>query len=222
MTEVRMSVLIVLGIVALLGLAWYLWSVRRKTVAAWAASRGFRFDPNGDRSFDDRYPEFGALRIGHSRLAYNIATGKLADRSVVAFDYRYVTGSGKNQQVHHFSGVVLGSGVPLQPLRIRPENLFDKVGEFLGLDDIDFESAEFSRSFHVNAADKRWAFDVLHQRTMEFLLQSPRFSIQFGGDCILLWRGRRFSPQTFDEAIAVGAGILDRMPGYLLREGGDR
>jgi hypothetical protein len=216
-----MPYLIAAVVVALVGLAWYLSSVRRKKLAAWAASRGLQFDAQADRSFDERYAEFGALRIGHSRQAYNVAMGKQGARSVVAFDYRYVTGAGKNRQEHHFSGVLLGSEIPLRPLRIRSENLFDKVGEFFGLDDIDFESAEFSRSFHVKAADKRWAFDVLHQRTIEFLLQSPRFSIQFGDSLVFLWRGRRFSPETFDEAIAVGAGILDRMPRYLTREGGD-
>jgi len=211
-------------VVAVLGIlvAWYVRSLRRKKLRAWAGAHGFRFDPGADRSFDDRYPEYGCLRIGHGRYAYNVATGERDGRSVVAFDYRYVTGSGKNRHVHHFSGVVLGSEIRLDPLRIRPEHLFDKVGEFFGLDDIDFESAAFSRAFHVKSPDKRWAYDVLHQRTIEFLLAAPRFSIQFGERRVLVWRSRRFSPETFEEAIGVAAGILDRIPDYVVKQRGER
>jgi len=211
-------VVVVIGI----AIAWYVSTVRRKKLAAWAATRGLRFDPRSDGLFDDVYPEFGCLRIGRGRRASNISSGTMDGRSVVSFDYRYVTGSGKSQQVHTFSGVILGSDLSLKPLYIRSETFFDKVGEFLGLDDIDFESAEFSRAFHVKSPDKRWAFDVLHQRTIEFLLAQPRFSIQFGSGRILVWRRRRFSPQTFDDAIRVGAGILDRMPRYIARQGGER
>jgi len=215
-----MSYLIIVLVIADIAAAWYFGSLRRKKLRAWASARGFRFEPAADRSFDDRYPTFGCLRVGYSRYAYNLATGQASGRPVIAFDYRYVTGSGKNRHVHRFSGVLLESEIALQPLRIRPENLFDRVGEFFRLDDIDFESAEFSRSFHVKSPSKRWAFDVLHQRTIEFLLASARFSIQFSDDHLLVWRGRTFSPDAFDEAIGVATGILDRMPEYVTREGG--
>ena len=200
----------------------YLSSIRKKKLRVWAAAKGLRFDPTPDRSFDDRHPEFGCLHVGHSRRATNVSSGEFDGRSVVAFDYHYVTGSGKNRHTHTLSGVLLGSRIPLKPLHIRSETLFDKVGEFFGLDDIDFESAEFSRAFHVKSPDKKWAFDVLHQRTIEFLLSQPRFSIQFGDGRMLIWRRRRFGSEVFDEAIGVGAGILDRMPGYIVREGGER
>ena len=106
----------------------------------------------------------------------------------------------------------------MKPLRIRPENVFDRLTEFFGLDDIDFESAEFSRAFHVKSTDKRWAYDVLHQRTMEYLLEAPRFSMQFDDRCVIAWRNRRFNVETFESAIGVAEGILDRMPEYLLRD----
>jgi hypothetical protein len=203
-----------------IGIAWHFSSVRRKKLRVWAASRGLRFDRRGDGSLDDRFPAFGCLHIGHSRSALNVAEGTLNGRAVVAFDYRYVIGHGKQRRVHNFSAIVLGSAVRLRPLRIRSENVFDRVGEFFGADDIDFESAEFSRAFHVKSPDKRWAYDVLHQRTIEFLLSMPQFSIQFGGQEMIVWRNRRFRPEVFDQAIAVGEGILDRLPGYIVREGG--
>lgn len=190
---------------------------RRKELQEWARGAGLSFSASFDRHVEDRYPDFDCLRRGHSRAAYNIASGSWNGRPLETFDYRYVTGHGKDRTTHTFSAVVLGSQVPLKPLYLRTENVFDRVTEFFGADDIDFESAEFSRAFHVRSPDKKWAYDVLHQRTMEFLLASPRFSIAFDNRCAICWRGSRFDLPTRLEAIAVVEGILDRLPEYLIR-----
>ncbi len=208
---------IVVGAAVIAIAAWFS-AKRRKELAAWASGNGLAFRPRRDNGFDERYRAFGCLRRGYSRCAYNIAEGDWNGRQVTAFDYRYVTGSGKNRQTHRFSAIVLRSNVALKALRIWSENIFDRVTEFFGLDDIDFESAEFSREFHVKSSDKRWAYDVLHQGTMEFLLSMPRFSIEFADRHVIAWRNRRFNVETFESVIAVVEGVLDRLPGYVVRQ----
>jgi hypothetical protein len=167
---------------------------------------------------DEQFHGFDCLRRGRSRYGYNRISGEWNGREILGFDYHYVTGSGKNQQTHRFSAVILQSRVPLKPLYLRPEGFFDKVTEFFGLDDIDFESAEFSRQFYVKSPDRRWAYDVIHQRAMEFLLQMPRFSIKFDLMHIAAWRDKRFRPQEFEQAASVISGLLDRLPEYVLRQ----
>jgi len=213
----KLYVVVAIAVIGLLAFGLWRSAKRRKALAAWASRKGLTFRPERDGGFDERYRAFGCLRRGHGRFAHNVAEGDWSGRRVVAFDYRYVTGSGKNRQTHRFSAVVLRSDVRLRPLRIRSENVLDRVTEFFGIDDIDFESAEFSRAFHVKAADKRWAYDVLHQRTMEYLLEMPRFSIQFDDRSAIAWRNRRFSVETFESAIGVVEGILDRLPEYVVR-----
>ena len=210
------GLLVVLAIAAILGFAIWQGRKRRKEIAQWAASQGLSFSAARDRTMDGRFPAFGCLRRGHTRYAYNICSGRRGDRPVWAFDYHYATGSGKSRHDYHFSGVVISSRVRLKPLHIRPEGLFDKLTEFFGLDDIDFESAEFSRAFHVKAPDKRWAYDVLHQRSMELLLGMPRMSIQFAEDSVMVWKGRRFAPETFEQALGIACGLLDGLPAYVV------
>jgi hypothetical protein len=212
------QILAVLAVGALVAIAWWLRARRRKALMAWASAHGLAYDGGRDSSFDDRHRSFGCLRRGHSRYAYNLMTGKWDGRAIEAFDYRYVTGHGKNRSTHHFSAVIVRSEIPLRPLRIRPEGLFDRVTEFFGVDDIDFESAEFSRQFHVKSADKRWAYDVLHQRTMAFLLSMPRFSLQFDEREVIAWRGRRFDAEAFTSALRVISGVLERLPPYVEQE----
>ncbi len=137
-------------------------------------------------------------------------------QAVLAFDYHYATGSGKNRTTHRFSAVIVESPIPLEGLFIRPEGFFDRVSEFFGADDIDFESAEFSRAFYVKSPNKRWAYDVIHQRMMEYLLRVPRFHVQFSRTHVIAWRPRCFSAADFGTAVRLIRGMLKRLPDYLV------
>jgi len=210
---------VLFGMLAAAGLIYSLHaaSQRRKELAAWARSHRLAFEAGKNSSLESRFPNFDCLGRGRSRYGHNLIRGQWKGREFLGFDYHYVTGSGKNRQTHNFSAVVLASEVPLRPLFLRPEGFFDKVGEFFGLDDIDFESAQFSRKFYVKSPDKRWAYDVIHQGTMEFLLAMPSFTIRFDACQVMAWRSRRFKPAEFSAAAEVVAGMLDRLSEYVVR-----
>ena len=218
-------VIIVLIVAAVIGLV--VWGAiaarkRREAIAAWAAAQGFTFERAHDASWDERWP-FACLREGSDRYAYNVMRGERGGRAVTAFDYHYETYStdskGRRTTHHHrFSAVIVDGDVPLQPLSMRPEHFFDKIGEFFGIDDIDFESAEFSRRFHVKAKDKKWAFDVISPKTMEFLLGQPQFQMEMQGRSVIAWRSSCFAPPAFEQALGVIEGILERLPPFLVRE----
>jgi hypothetical protein len=188
---------------------------RRRELAAWARSRGLRFNSGRDDAMEDRFPEFSCLQRGSRRYAYNLIHGEWSGRKTTAFDYHYETSSGDSTTHHHFSAVILGSELPLKELFIRPEGFFDRIKESVGFDDIDFESAEFSRRFYVKARDRKWAYDVIHARTMEFLLSKPEFTIEFGTYSVIAYRSSTFHISEFESAAEVIRGILDRMPEYL-------
>jgi hypothetical protein len=117
------------------------------------------------------------------------------------------------------SALVMESGLPLKPLFIRPEGFLDQVAEFIGFDDIDFESAEFSKRFLVKSPDRRWAYDVLHQKTMELMMAYPKFTLDFQGSQIMAYQDNRmFSPGEFSAALKLITGILDNLPESVIRE----
>lgn len=213
-------VFIIIGVAIL---SWYQQEKRRKELLAWAQSKGLQFYPARDYGMDSRFPELKTLRQGENRYAYNIMQGRYTDRDMVAFDYHYETHSrdskGRRQTHHyHFSTLILESGLPLKPLFIRPEGFFDKITEFFGADDIDFESAEFSRKFYVKADDRKWAYDVIHTRTMEFLLAQPRFTIQFNPLTVAAWRTSLFKVADYEAAAETIRGILERLPEYVVKQ----
>jgi len=226
-----MPIFFVLIIIAAIAAAvgFVVWSTqmkakRRKELAGWAQANGFKFLPEKDHSIWLRYEPFKCLQRGDNRYAYNIMLGTAGQRVTCGFDYHYETHStsskgGRQTHHHYFSALVMDAGLPLKPLFIRPEGILDKVTEFVGIDDIDFESAEFSQKFFVKSPDRRWAYDVLHQKTMELMLAYPRFHIEFQGTQVMAYYERKtFSLGEFGSALKVAAGILDYLPESVVRE----
>lgn len=193
---------------------------RRRALAAWAYSRKWSFQADRNERLAEHYNSFRCLQSNDRYYAYNISAGPRNKRHVCAFDYHYddAPSRGGSDSRGDFSAVIVTADLTFKPLLVQPRELLDLLTEISDYGNIDFESAEFSSRFFVKSPDKRWAYDVISQSTMEFLLAATRFSLQFAGPDIIAYHGRRFSIATFDAAIGVIEGVLDRLPPSLLRE----
>ena len=222
-------VVIAFAIAAIIGVVIYFGYLaekkRREELAALAGQIGWRFDPTKDKSHDDEYAHFEIFRRGHSRCAFNTLTGEVTidERNYPAkmgdFVYKITTSTGKSTQTHtyRFSYLILHLPFANVPdLLIRREGMFDKLAGAFGFDDIDFESAEFSKRFHVKSPDKKFAYDVLHPRMMEFFLanDSPTVDIELGRCCLSDGR-RRWSGDEFHATLAWVARFIDLWPDHV-------
>lgn len=212
--------LLVVAALAAFGIwAWQQDQKRQEAVRLWALGRSWRVWPGGEGGPLHEHPALGVLQRGHSRRCGCLVRGELDGLPLALFDYRYVTGHGKNRTTHRLALAVVDLPYPVQPLRLRPEHAFDKVGEFLGADDIDFESAEFSARFHVAADDRKWAYDVIHARMMEFLLEAPAgFALEMGSHEIAVFRRGYGTPAVYEQALALLQGVRERIPDYVIRQ----
>jgi len=190
---------------------------RRKELTLWAFGKGLNISISKDDSFDSKYLNFDCLQKGHSRYASNIMSGAIENRLFTGGDFHYTTGSGKNRTDHYFSFIIVKSPIWLKPLFIRPENFLDKIAELAGFNDIDFESSEFSKKFYVKSTDKKWAYDIIHPRMMEYLLKSPVFSIQFDTLSVIIYRDRIFSTADFEDSVKFVNGFFELIPEYVLQ-----
>lgn len=210
--------LFLIAIAAGLYLSWMNDRKRREALLLWAAGRGWDFRPDKVGSVSADYPGVKVFQKGHSRSAKNLITGEHRGRPVTLMDYRYVVGHGKNRSTHNRGVAILHCDFPTVPLFIRRESALDRVGEFFGADDIDFESAEFSRKFYVKSADRKWAFDVIHTRTMEYLLQAPAFTIEFGFAEIAVYRTGHCSTEQYEQAIELAWDMYELVPDFVVRQ----
>lgn len=175
------------------------------------------------------YEQFPQFRRGSNRKAYNTLAGNAEFAGhrceVWAGDFRYQTtsGTGKNRRTttHRFSYALVSLPFESRKTTIRPENFLDRIGEFVGIDDIDFESDAFSRAFHVTGDDKRFAYDLCDPQMMEFLLDTrpPAFTLTgsdaSGRNWLLLFGGGTWAAEEFDRRLDWTARFLDAWPRHL-------
>lgn len=149
-----------------------------------AAERGFHLDT--DKTEPPNEP-FAVFNAGHSRKAtYRIWRD---GSEVSAFQYRYVTGSGKTRQTHDFSCVLAPTPFFAPHLRIEPEGMMSAIGRMGGIRDIEVESPEFNRLYRVRCDDERFAITLLDHQMIAWMLDatSGRGAVhfEFGGSWML-------------------------------------
>lgn len=201
---------------------------RREALAALAAELGFAFDPDYDAGHDQEYAQFEIFRRGHDGYAYNTLTGSIEidGRAFPCrtgdFTYKVTSGHGKNRRTTTYRLSYLICHLPFRfvpALLIRREHMLDKLAGAFGFDDIDFESSEFSRAFHVKSPDKRFAYDVVTPKMMEFLLGSnpPVIDVERGACCVVDGT-RRWEPAEFKARMAWVSQFFDLWPDHLTKE----
>lgn len=220
---VIVAFLVLFGVVAYLGhLAK---KKREEAFRALARRLGCRFYPTDPLGLAGRYEaHFPTLRQGSKRYAYNVVDGNLDGRPMHLFDHHHETYStdskGRRTTHHHYrTFVCLEHDADLGRLEVRPENFLDRVGGFFGFDDIDFESEQFSRKYHVKAEDRKLAYDVFHPKMIEFFLPLGDFKVTTSRNLALFRRGSsRMSIEEIERTLLEADGFLDRLPRYLRKD----
>jgi len=205
-------------------------SNRRSAIEDWAESQGFKFRSIKDFGIGNQYYDFRCFQ-GDTRsyFASNIIDGTFSNRKFCTFDYLHeidVTSNSSDSLPigdnimgkHILSAVIMETGLSFKPLVIRPERLIDKIAESAGLDDISFESTEFNSKFHVKSSDRRWAYDIVNQATMDLLLDSPPFIMEFQDNRVMAYRHDTFSLGDIKSALKLITGILGNLPKSLFHE----
>ena len=210
-------ILVILAVIA--GVIWSYFAAkkRRDMLRQFALENGFDFTASpGD--VHRKYQIFNPLDAGHSRSSQNLIHGRRGDLEWEMFDYRYVTGSGKSRTTHRYGIAAARIPLALMPLTIRPENFFDRIAAAVGFDDINFESEEFSRSYHVKCSDRKLAYDIIHPQMIEYLMGVSRIEWQFAGNLVLLHRSGTYEPDELIHAMKLVEGFMERVPEFVRQD----
>ena len=149
--------------------------------------------------------------------------GNYQQNEILAFDYHYATyhtdKSGRHKDHDHwFSFFILTLPAVFPDLTIRRENLFTRVAEVFGYQDIKFESAEFSKAFCVRSQDKKFAYDVCNAKMMEYLLANRDLSIEIENNVLALAFNSRLSVDQIEANLQRLVEIRSRLPEYLFTQ----
>lgn len=193
---------------------------RREALFELATRLGLNFSPGDDYGLADRFAFLDKLAQGDNRYASNVISGSYRQQQVLVFDYHYETHStdskGHRQTHHHyFSFFILLLPLSFPELKISREGFFSKIAQALGYDDIDFESAEFSRAFCVRSKDRKFAYDVCNAQMMEYLLANRDLSLEIEGPALALAFDTRLSATEIESNLNRLLDIRSRLPEYL-------
>ncbi len=89
------------------------------------------------------------LNQGENKVATNIMKGHFQGHEILLFDHSYTQGSLVDR--YHISAALLRLPKSFPQLLVEPETLLHKLGEGIGLEDIDLDNLEFSRRYRVRS-----------------------------------------------------------------------
>lgn len=192
--------LIIIGVVGLIiggiFLAFYMKKKRREAFAALAAQFGLQYSPEDPYGLPQSY-DFNLFSMGEGRGAENVLTGAWKEMDVIAADYWYYTTStdskgNRTRSYSYFTVVIVPLSGYFPKVSVTSENLFTRLADHIGLEDINFESEEFNRRYNIKSKDREFAFKLIDARMIEWFLAQPKgFSIETGGPAYLVYTRRR-------------------------------
>ena len=200
---------------------------RLRELEGLAGRLGLRYTRAGGSGIHEKFGHFPCFVRGQRWRMSNTFRGEvtIAGRRcrVQMGDYRYREGDAESRgPTREFSYLVMQQPCGLTPdLGIRETGLLDVLAEVVGSEDIDFESAAFSRRFHVSCASRSFAYAVITPPMMEHMLaRAPRY--MSSGRCWwLCYEGEGlWNAARFERHFRWTLGFFERWPAYLLEEYG--
>ncbi len=151
----------------------------------------------------------GWLRVGNRRLP-----AQMGDHACQSQTPRADPRQGKTGSFSYLAVQLPCRGTP--ELVIRHSGMKDLAPSPLGPPRVSLESEAFNRKFAVRCDDKKFAFDVLHPRMMEFLMagRAPTIEIRNGWLCITDGP-RHWRPAEFAAMAPWAERFLAQWPEYL-------
>lgn len=189
---------------------------RVAALQAFATSNGWRF-AGAEPGWEDRF-DGAPFGTGQRRRARNVLQGQHRGREMVAFEYSYQTtqnnGESTTTTTHRFHVAALALPATVPRLEISPEGFGGRLATALGVQDVELESEDFNRAFRVKG-DRKFAYDVLHARTMADLLTRPALHLRLQGADALSWDQGNLGPSDLLARLATLEVLLDGVPAYV-------
>jgi hypothetical protein len=176
-----------------------------------AATLGLAFERTTDLEQIRALADLAVFGRGHTRCAYNALSGRSGNDDVKIFDYRYTTGGGKESHTWNQTiALYPGGGRALPDFMLGPENVFHKIGQAFGYQDIDFESNPgFSSRYLLRGRDEaaiRTAFGI---DTLTFLEQHLGWTVEVKAGNVGIYRaGKRCKPDDLPTFLEDSRAVL--------------
>ena len=194
--------------------AWYAKKKRREALARMAASLGLTYeqkDPYGLVSLP-----FQLFNRGDGQGTENVLDGTWQEIPLKEFDFWYYTEStdskgNRSRSYHYFSCALTEVPIDAAALSIEHENVFTRLGDHLGFQDIQFEWEDFNRAYNVKCKDRKFATDLVDARMMQWLLPQKSWGFEVNGQYVLAYC-KRLKPAGLIPLLGTLKAFRDHIP----------
>ena len=207
-----LAVVAVLALIA--GIVMLSYRMERKRTEALAAAcqgMGLTFEPEGDLASLQAQGDLPLYNHGHSKKLKNVMSGQIRDRDVRIFDYQYTTGGGKNSHTWMQTVALFPrAGERLPEFLLAPENIFHKIGQVFGYQDIDFDtSPDFSAHYLLRGPDEMAIRSAFSADALAFFGQRQGWHVEVKDHTVGIYRvGTRCKPEDLPTFVAEAHDVL--------------
>ena len=191
---------------------------RTETLSGVAGELNLEFHPDGDEALKLQLAEFPLMNKGRKGKLTNVCAGGTDEVRLWIFDYRFITGHGKHRRVHGQTVIAMESALLSVPeFRMRPERMFDRVGQMLGLQDIDFEEhLQFSQQFVLQSEMAEATREFFDDGLLDFFAGRPGWSFETRAGSFVVYRPRQLVDPSefqgaFEDGFACFTALRDRL-----------
>ncbi len=203
-----------IGLLVVGGIAISMW-LQKKRTEAWQRVAGELGLPFVNKNNDvlARCSGMKAFSTGRSRRFYNAVEGDAGNTRITIGDYCYTTGSGKNSTTHvHTRCVLQSSSMQVPHCYLRPESaFFDKIGDMLGGQDIDFADDPAFSGAYVLQGDSETAIRELFDANVRVWFvdrRAERFYFEAWGDKLVFHYGKKRKPEAASQLMQQALEIM--------------
>lgn len=233
-------VLVVVAVVAIGAGVLLMRRAKGKKFEAFAAERGWRYEPRDREQLVFQYPEVypfgvGQAQEGKGRVCSNILHLTDGDIAGQSFDYSYTGLKGSaafglsddeleralrkaedsELEKKHFHVVGIRLPQPLPQLTVRPKVSINAMPGGAG-QRVQFESSQFNGAWIVNSEYPRAAHDVMHPRMMEWMLaQDPKVNLSIEDSVLFAVREGTQKLENIDQMLALLTQFVDQVPEHV-------
>lgn len=141
---------------------------------------------------------FRLFNRGFGKKISNILIGKepLLEGQIRSFDYQYTINTGNysktiRQTVFWANSKSLG----IPPFRMQPEKLFHRIGTWLGMQDIDFETyPEFSRKYLLKSRDEESVKAFFTDEVLSFFSEEHGWYLEALNYYFIIYKSQHLVP----------------------------
>ncbi|MDH5379372.1 MAG: SulP family inorganic anion transporter [Cyclobacteriaceae bacterium] len=179
-----------------------------------AEQKGWKYNPGSEHTDSwGGFPVFQGSKVNrvHNVISTDINGNKCLIADLIIHEGAQVTKTEKKLTALYLSA----NGTTLPTFSMKKEQLFDKVLEKAGVDDINFEShPNFSTKNHLTGKDEQAIRKLFNEGMLGYLESHDDYALDCNGHAILVYSKTELNPDGIVNTLEYAKGLARHIEGY--------